>query len=285
MKAFMKRNILLYFKDPGAVFFSVLSIVIIIMLYVVFLGDVWLSDMDQMNGARELMNSWVSAGIVAVTSVTTTLGAFGTMVNDRVRRTGRDFYASPLTRAAVTGGYLLGNYFIGLIMTALALAGCQVYIAFTGGAVLSFTSLCKTLAVIFVAGFSNTAFVCFLVSFFSSEKAFISASVVLGTLVGFLTGLYLPMGKLGVGVQWVIQLFPPSHGAALLRQILMEEEIRHWLGGAPEAVQQTFFHTMGIRFTFGHYTMNAGGHLLVLVCSGLLFYAFAAWNMRRKRDA
>ena len=40
MNIFMKRNLKLFFRDRSAVFFSLLAIFIIIVLYIVFLGDV-----------------------------------------------------------------------------------------------------------------------------------------------------------------------------------------------------------------------------------------------------
>ena len=39
MKGLVIRNLKLYFKDKGAVFFSLLGVLIVIGLYILFLGD------------------------------------------------------------------------------------------------------------------------------------------------------------------------------------------------------------------------------------------------------
>ena len=49
MNTFIKRNVRLFFRDRSAVFFSLLAVLIIIGLYALFLGDVWLSDFPGTN--------------------------------------------------------------------------------------------------------------------------------------------------------------------------------------------------------------------------------------------
>jgi multidrug/hemolysin transport system permease protein len=100
---FIKRNLKLYFRDKSAVFFSLLSVFIIIALYAVFLGDAWMSgSMKQIENARELMNDWLIAGLLSVASVTTTMGAFGVMIDDKTRKIDKDFYSSPIKRSKIT---------------------------------------------------------------------------------------------------------------------------------------------------------------------------------------
>nr|NLJ02159.1 ABC transporter permease [Bacillota bacterium] len=77
MITFAKRNLKLFFRDRASVFFSLLAVFIIIGLYVLFLGDMVMMDLEGIPGARFLMDSWIMAGLMAVTSVTTTMGALG----------------------------------------------------------------------------------------------------------------------------------------------------------------------------------------------------------------
>ena len=90
---FMKRNLLVFFKDKASVFFSLLSVFIIIGMYALFLGDVWTSGMQDITGARNIMDCWIVAGLIAVTSVTTTMGAFGTMVEDKSKKIIKDIHS------------------------------------------------------------------------------------------------------------------------------------------------------------------------------------------------
>lgn len=63
MIAMVNRNLKMFFRDKSAVFFSLLTVFIIIGLYVLFLWDMHVNGMDDMEGARFLMDSLIIAGV------------------------------------------------------------------------------------------------------------------------------------------------------------------------------------------------------------------------------
>lgn len=283
MTTLLKRNLKLYFRDRGSVFFSLLAVLIIIVLYAVFLGDVWLNDnMKQLADPQQLMDTWLAAGLLAVVSVTTTLGAFGVMVGDRASGIKKDFYASPIRRSAITAGYIGAALLIGLIMSVVALALAQGYILINGGAWLKLPVVLKTLALSLLVTTASTAMMCFVATFFKSFNSFAMGSTLVGTLIGFLTGIYLPIGALPNGVQWVIKLFPVSHAAALLRQTLMVDALAHSFSDVPAAFLEEFELYMGVRYEFGGTLLSPLGSVLILVGTALLFYALSLWRLSRR---
>jgi len=283
--AITKRNLLVFFKDKTAVFFSLLSVLIIILLYVLFLGNVMLSGNEDTEGFRFMMDSWIMAGLVAVASVSATMGAFGTMVDDRAHKILKDFQVAPISRAHLTGGYIFSAYLIGIIMSVIALIFAQIYIVVYGGEILPVNAALRVLGVIILAVFASSSMMFFLVSLFKSQNAFNSASAIVGTLIGFLTGIYVPIGSLPEVMQFVIKIFPVSHAGALLRQIMMEEPMQTVFYGAPEQTVRTFNENLGVTFSFGNTQVTALGSILVLIATGIVFYVLAVWNMSRKRDA
>lgn len=283
MTAFMKRNLKLFFRDKSGVFFSLLAVFIIIGLYTVFLGDVWLTDLKGLDQAQQLMNEWLIAGLLAVSSVTTTMGAFGVMVDDRSKKIYKDFYSSPVRRAGITGGYLASAFLIGVIMSALTLLVGQAYLLFRGGDWFSLMTWCKLLGMLLLSGVTNTALVGFVVSFFKSQNAFATASTIIGTLIGFLTGIYLPVGSLPDAVQLVVKLFPVSHAASLFRKIIMEQTIEDAFTGAPQAAVDGFQESMGIVYRINGVTVTMGMSIAILLGTAVLFYLLAVWNMSFKR--
>ena len=283
MLNFTKRNLLVFFRDKASVFFSLLSVFIIIGMYALFLGDVWTSSMQDVPGARYLMDSWIVAGLIAVTSVTTTMGAFGTMVEDQSKKIIKDIRSSPLPRVSIAGGYIFSSFIIGVIMCVVALALCEGYILAGGGALLSGLHLLKVFALILLSTFSNTALVLFFVSFFSSNNAFSIASTIIGTVIGFMTGIYIPIGQLPNGVQWVIKLFPPSHSALLLRQVIMDDAIKTSFAGAPAAMANGFKEVMGVSFKIGETTVTPILSIGILIAPGILFLGLSLLNLSRKK--
>lgn len=280
---FTRRNLKLFFRDRNAVFFSLMAVFIIIALYVVFLGSVWLpASMQHIKSADLLMNSWLVSGILAVASVTTTMGAFGVMIDDKTKKIDKDFYSSPLKRSSITGGYIGSALIIGVIMSLVAFAVAQIYMVFRGGAWISPYAGLKVLLLVFFTTMTNTAMVCFIVSFFKSHSAFGTGSTILGTLIGFLTGIYLPVGALPGPVQVMIKAFPVSHAASLFRQVLMEVPIRTAFEGVPVRYLDEFKEYMGITYSMGGQEITPWVSILILAGTAAVFYGLSLLNMSRK---
>ena len=150
MITFALRNLKLFFRDRASVFFSLLAVFIIIGLYVLFLGDTVMADMEGVPAARFLMDSWIMAGLLAVTAVTTTMGAVGVVVEDRARGT-QDFQTSPIKRSTIVGGYLLSTLTVGVVMGLVALLLTELYIVANGGSILPIAGLVKVLGLILLS--------------------------------------------------------------------------------------------------------------------------------------
>lgn len=258
--------------------------IIVIALYVLFLGDVW-TDSLNMEGSRYLMDSWIMSGVLAITSITATMGAFGTFVDDRARGTIRDFNSSPVKKYEIAGGYILSTFIIGIIMSLVALIFAEAYIVANGGEFLSAVNLLKVLGIMLLSVISSSALVFFIVSFFYTTQSFATASTVLGTLIGFITGVFIPIGTLPSVVQWVVMIFPVSHSAVLFRQVFMEAPMNASFAGAPPDVIAGFNHEMGVTFTYGDFTPGFEFSILVLVITAILFYGLAILNLSRKNKA
>ncbi len=280
---FAARNLKIFFRDRASVFFSLLSAFIIIGLYILFLGDMITGNMQSIPGSRFLIDSWIMAGLLSVTSITTTMGAFGIMVEDTSKKISKDFSASPAKRSSLAGGYILSSFVIGLIMTFVTFILAEVYIVAYGGQVLAVSSIIKLLGVMLLSVLSSTALVLFIVSFFKSNNAFATASTILGTLIGFLTGVYIPVGQLPEAVQSVIKFFPVSHASVLFRQVMMENPLQTAFAGAPAVASQEFRQMMGVSFRFGSAETSAVVSLWVLVGTAVVFFLLATWNLSRKR--
>ena len=283
MNVLIKRNLRIFFRDKSAVFFSLLAIFIIIALYAVFLGDVWLNDsMKDIKNADFLMNTWLVAGLLAVASVTTTMGAFGVMIDDKVRKIDKDFYSSPMKRTRITGGYIGSAFIIGVIMSLVTALVSEIYIVLNGGELIAPIALLKVILLVLLTTMTNTSVVCLIVSFFKSNSAFSTASTIIGTLIGFLTGIYLPIGALPGSVQTVIKLFPVSHAASLFRQVLMEDAMQSAFAEIPTNSLNEFKEYMGVTFRFGSFLVSPWISVLILVFTAAAFYGLSLINMSKR---
>lgn len=282
MKFIIIRGLKIFFKDKGGVFFSLLGVIIIFCLFIFFIGDSIIKDVDFLDNAEYVMNSWVVAGMLASSAITTSMGAYAVMVSDRENKCIKDFYSSPIKRSSVVAGYMGTGFIISVIMSLITFIFGEIYIVAQGGNFISAKTMFCILGVVILSSFSSSAIVCFIVSFVKTISTYTMISIILGTLVGFLIGAYICIGDLPNGVQWVIKCFPCAHAAVLFRQLLMKEPIEEGFTDLPIEYLTEFKTTVGVVFEFGDWQPEIWFHILVLLGSGIVFYILAIINMSRK---
>lgn len=283
-----KRNILVYVKDKTTVFFSMMSMLIILGLTVVFLGEMNINNILNMvsverEKATYLVNSWVMSGIIVVNAVTVTLGVIGIMVEDEDKKRIAAFLVSPVSRLKITLGYILAAFIMGCIMCTLTLIISQIYIASDGGEFLSINEIIKVLGVIIVNVFSASCFVYFVGTFIHSSSAFSALSTIVGTLVGFIAGMYLPMGVLPEMVQKVVKCFPIVYGTSLMRGIYVQDAMNGVFVGAPVEVIKKYTEYMGITLSWGTQQVGNLYKTLILLGSGIIFILLSVLVLKNRK--
>ena len=280
----IKRNLWVFFRDRSAVFFSFLSVIIIIGLYALFLADTQARSIKSLVGEgddiRFLVDSWIMAGLLAVNTVTVSLGALAVMVRDQETKAMRDFMTAPVRRTTIVFSYIISSFIIGVILTLVGLVVMEGYITIAGGEFLGAAAIAGTIGVLLLCVLNSTAMLFFVTSFVRSTTAFSTVSTVTGTMIGFLAGIYVPIGVLPQGVQYVIQIFPTSHGAVLLRQIFMEAPLASVFEGAPAAALSEYTEVFGVEFYLNGEPMSNGMMLGYLGVTTLVFIVLSVWRVR-----
>jgi len=277
----VRRNLFVFFRDRAAVFFSFLSVIIIIGLYALFLADMQVSGIKQLAGdvpgIRQLVDSWIMAGLLAVNTVTVSLGALAIMVRDQDKKVLRDFMVAPLKRTAIVVSYILSALAIGMIISIAGLIVMEAYIVIAGGELLSLPALIKVLGVTLLGCLSATALLFLVTTFVRSLSAFSTLSTIVGTLIGFIAGVYVPTSMMPEAVQKAVLIFPTTYIAALLRQLFMAEPLQDVFAGAPASALEDYQESFGVIYKLGGETISPammlaylGGLTLLLVVLGIV---------------
>lgn len=243
VRLLMTRNLTLFFRDRMGVFLSLLSAVILFALYALFLGNLQLDNVQSKfpnasaEDVRGFVDSWVFAGIVMITTLTTSLSALTIFVEDRTSGRFRDFMVSPVRRGHLVGGYLLSSFVIAVLMSTVILIAGQIYMLSAGHGLTAWNALVKSFGYICLLSAAFSALSSFIVTFIKSSGAFSSLGTIVGTIIGFLAGAYIPLGTLPSGVTNVINALPFSQAAMLVRGPLTEEPIGKLADGQSQAVE------------------------------------------------
>lgn len=283
MISFVSRNLKVFFRDKTAVFFSLLAVLIVLGLYIFFLGDVWIDSFPNIKGVKNLMNCWIIAGLIGVTSVTANMGAFGTMIEDKSKNKIKDFYVLPIKKSKIVGGYIISSFIVGSMMSVVTLIISQIYLVYSGVDVLNFKELTEVFLIILMTSLSNSAMILFIVSLFSSEKAFSTASTIVGTLIGFITGIYLPISMLPDSVQIIVKLFPTSHGISILRQIFMKKQMDISFADVPTNYINEFKESMGVVYYINDKLVSNTTSIFILIASTIIFFFLAVLILYKKK--
>lgn len=256
----LKRNVKMYLRDRASVFFSILSMLIVLALMVIFLGNMNSENIvdalaasggvrdtaaDKENAAY-LIQMWTLAGILEVNAVTITLTIIGIMVQDEAKGRLASFYMAPVKRIQIALGYIFASWLVGTVMCALTLVVGEIYMAACGHPFLPVTDWLQLLGMIAVNTLVYASLSYLLALFIHSESAWNSIFTIIGTLVGFVGAIYLPMSMLPEGVGKVLKCLPVLHGAAMMRTVCTEDAIAKTFDGLPAIAAETFRQQMGV---------------------------------------
>lgn len=282
MKQLMKRNLLLYFRDRMSVFFSLLAVLITFVLYIVVFRNLY--SQTNIGTFYNLIDVWAICGIVIAPTVTTPLGSLCILVDDKKNKLYQDFYVAPIKRRNLTGGYMLSSFTVGVIMSTILLAATQIFLVANGVELFTWQQYLQAFGVILLSTFSGAGITMFLIGAFSSSNAFSAFSLVIGTLMGFVCGNYIPIMYLPEAAQVFVKLCPAAHASALLRQIFLNDTMSEMMNGAPPEIVEQFAAELGVKLVFGETVMEPWMHIAILAVTGVIFYALAIPVCGRKRN-
>ena len=250
VKTLIKRNLLNYLYDPSSVFFSFLSVIILVGVYILFLGTLQVNDIQfnvgEIEGIRWLVNSWLLAGLLTVTSFTVPLSISSNMVVDLEKKVFDDFLVAPIKRSSIVLGYAISAFMIGVVMTSLTFLVGQLFLVFTGGEWLDVISMGWIFIYILLSNavFSSLSFL--MISFIKSTASVNAVNTIVGTLLGFLAGIYVPFAAFSDSVANVLKLNPAAQMVVLFRDTLMQGPMDVVFKDAPAQVQANYMRVYGV---------------------------------------
>ncbi|MBE5733039.1 MAG: ABC transporter permease [Clostridiales bacterium] len=229
MKTFcvmLKRNIKMFFKDKGLFFTSMITPLILLVLYATFLSNVY---KDSFMGVLEeagvtvddrLMNGLVGgqlfSSLLAVSCVTVSFCSNMLMVQDKVSGARKDFLMGPIKKSTLAFSYYTASAFSTLIICMLAMVACFIYIAIIGWYITVADVFCIILDVFLLVMFGTA--LSSVINYFLSSQGHISAvGSIVSSCYGFICGAYMPLASFADGLRNVVMFLPGTYGTSLLR--------------------------------------------------------------------
>jgi multidrug/hemolysin transport system permease protein len=285
--AIVMRNLRLFFRDRLNVFFSLLGAIILFALYTLFLGNLQTEGLAdsfpdaQPREVKAYVDSWMFAGIVLITTITTGLGALSVLVDDTQSGRFRDFLVSPIRRGQIVLGYLIAAVSVALLMSLIVLALSVLYLGVIDGLWLAPDSLLRVTGIVVLCCAAFTALSALIVSGVRTAGAFSALATIVGTVLGFVAGAYIPVGSLPDSVGNVINALPFGQAGMLLRRDFTGESLPAMTGGIPQA-EEALRQVYGIDAYVGHWVVPVSVVIATLIGLTVVCTALAALRIRAR---
>lgn len=237
----VKRNTKLFFKDKGMFFTSLITPLILLVLYATFLANVYRDSFSSAIPEILKLDSKVLEGAVAgqlvssllaVSCVTVAFCSNLLMVQDKINGARRDFCVSPVRRSTLATAYFSSSSLSTLIITFTALSVCLLYQLKKGWYLSGTDIMMLALDVFLLTLFGVALSSC--VNFFLSTNGQSSA---VGTIVsagyGFVCGAYMPISSFSPALQKILSFLPGTYATSLIRN--------HAMRGAFSALEDAGF--------------------------------------------
>lgn len=280
--ALVSRNRKLFFKDKGMLFSSMITPVILIVLYATFLANVYKDSFvsatkDMIDLSDKIINGTVAAqlaaALLAVSCVTVTFCVNLTMVQDRASGARKDFDVSPVSKTKIYIGYFLSTVLNSLMVNGTALALCLLYILKMGWYMsvsdVIFVIMDMILLVLFGSTLSS------IVSYPLKTQGQLSA---VGTIVsagyGFVCGAYMPISNFSSGLQKALSYLPGTYGTSLVKNHMLNGVYKEMADtGLPSEAVTVIRNTLDCNPVFRGHVVGVSQMYLIMAGSILVFGA------------
>ena len=215
----------MYFKDKGLFISSLITPLILLVLYATFLAKVYKDSFtgalpDGVQISESLINGCVGgellSSLLAVCTVTISFCSNIVMIQDKFLSSIKDFNVSGVRRSKIASGYLAATFVNTLIVCIITCAIGFVYLAVTGW-YLSFSDVLFLFFDVVLLSLFGTALSSVIFSFLSTQGQASAAGTIVSAGYGFLCGAYMPISSFGEGLRNVLSFLPGTYGTSLVR--------------------------------------------------------------------
>lgn len=228
--ALIRRNTKLYFKDKGMFFTSLITPLILLVLYSTFLANIYedsfRSSLEAAGAAVSDKVLWGCVGgelissLLAVSCVTVAFCSNLLMVQDKITGARRDLTIAPLKSGTLALSYYCSTLLSTLLICFSALGVCLVYLANVGWFLTVADVAALILDVVLLVLFGTALSSCVIFPLTTQGQAS-AVGTIISAGYGFVCGAYMPVSNFSEGLQKVISFLPGTYGTSLLRNHAM----------------------------------------------------------------
>ena len=227
-----KRHIQLFFTEKSNVVFTCLSSIIVLALYIMFLMDLQVENIQYNipNIAKDtiygFLGYWLLAGQIVLVIFASTFSAMGQYISD-MEYNKSDAQIFPMGRAKLLATYCVQAVIVGVFFVTLSSSVGMLFIYLQSGYVFPVEQVPMFGLTLFVGVVFSSVIAMLCVFLVSTIRAYGSLQTLINTLMGFLIGLYISPVNFSQFVQEILPWNPYMSIVTVLRNILTKDMAHH----------------------------------------------------------
>ncbi len=226
--ALTKRNCLLFLRSKSTVFFSFFSSIILVVLYFLFIAKLYAQGfnelVDGIMNSKQLnfaIYSQMIVGVLVINSVSLSVGMFTFMAIDFEKRKTDAFLLTKATKFQLIISYLLSALLVSFVLNLFMFILAVLIIGIATSYWLSAGAFFAVVGVLIILTVVSCSIMLLITTLVRSSTALGVINGIIGTILGFLCGIYMPYSNMGNGAKYVGSFLPFTHFAIWLKQIVL----------------------------------------------------------------
>ncbi len=227
--ALTKRNCLLFLRSKMTVFSSLFSSLILIALYFLFIAKTYSKGFNDEAGMlfsqKQLyfaIYSQMIMGVLVINSVSLSMGMFTLMARDLETRKADAFMLTNMKPFQLVISYLISSLLVSFALNVLTLV-VSVIIIGASTFWISAATFFSVFGVLIITTIVSCSIMLLVTVLVKSSIALGVVNSVVGTILGFLCGIYMPYSQMGVTAKHIGSLLPFTHLTIWMKQIVLSD--------------------------------------------------------------
>lgn len=292
MKILICRHLKLFIKNPMNIVLSFLSSFVILSLYFLFIRNFTIeavSDYGFISQYNELfVDKLMTSGLLIVIGATSVLSITFIFVKDYSSGTLKDFMVSPISMLKIIYSYFFAAFIISTVITLFIYIGISLFFFFVYHDISSCFTILFSILVLLFSNLLASNIVLIIALAIRSFTSFSMFETLYGVVIGFFTGVYIPIGYYPQIIRDIFFYFPLCQTTSLLREIQTRRVTNLILQDYPNTIHHILYEIFGIHLTFRKEVISFSGQVLFLLIAFfllqlLLIYFFSFKFYKNKK--
>ncbi|MDE5655345.1 MAG: ABC transporter permease [Clostridia bacterium] len=285
------RNIKVYFKDRMTFVLSLMTPIILVVLFLLFLRGIYEDSLvNAMPEGYELSNkivnaftgSWLFSSIMATSCITISFCS-NMRIDDKLKKTLRGFEIAPIGKFDLSLSYTVSNFISTVLICTIVMIISFIYLAIVGW-YMTFGDVMLIIVDMLLTSAMGSLIISIVGLFINSQGALGGFCTLVSSMYGFICGAYMPISTMGKGIQNFVGFIPGTYSTVIFRRAYMNGILEEMSKSAPsQAVDAIRVNFDCEYFFFDHKVATWVHFTVVIVTIAVLLAIYLALNIRIHR--